>query len=539
MTTKIQAECAFVMLVSRVSTEIVIFMLAASVVFRFMLKVSKTGLNLSRKSIESPKTPTTALKRQNISKFKSKVQETPTINPENSHKINQSFFSVDTAPIWKQPFHYLPKVPFYMYTDKRLNWLANCKLNPRNLVEKHKTFKHGDDVWFLEQAENHPWRVTNPEHAKIFIVPTIMSYVMRYQHCTSSVEALPSEPVEAVPVSALHPGHADWVKRWGVMQTAVSIGLRNSSWFKKNEGRDHIIVSSDFHMRYPNVLGNRMQSVMKNMIYGYFEDLPNIDYDHSPDVYEFSRVESPNFWGCTVVVPYVDQTFSHDPEKYDFDSWKTREIDFIFLGQYDSRDGYQLRRHLSMRFKMDMVNRSLIYARTHDNPDKNAKHGPKVLRFNYPMEKCDLDTCLGSRLGGKNNLTRCIDCYFDKTDRTRYLELMTKSKFALILSGDTASSSRIYDAISSGMIPVILGNSVFEIGLPFHSIVPWRDLCIFIDTKNLMTIIPQIELIFKKPEEKLKHKYLSISRYKDDVSWSSPTSRVVDNVLTESLRKCF
>ena len=260
----------------RLSTEILIGVLAVSVVIRFILTLLKHGST------------------RTITHF----------GPKTSQAI-LNFTSIDHAPIELKPVHYLPKVPFYMYSDKRLTWLDNCLLNPRNQIEKHKKFKHGDDVWFLEQAANHPWRVENPEDAKIFIVPALMSYVMRYQHCTQSKEALPTEPIEAVPVAALHPGHADWVRRWGVMQTAVSIGLKNSTWFKRNNGNDHIIVSSDFHIRYPNVLGNRMQTVMGNMMYGYFEDLPNIDYDHAPNVYEFSRVESPKFWRCTVVVPYA------------------------------------------------------------------------------------------------------------------------------------------------------------------------------------------------------------------------------------------
>ena len=93
-------------------------------------------------------------------------------------------------------------------------------------------------------------------------------------------------------------------------------------------------------------------------------------------------------------------------------------------------------------------------------------------------------------------------------------------------------------AVSSGLIPIVIGNSVMEIGLPFHSIVPWRDLCIFINDNEVSPIL-QLQRIFSIDEEKLKHKYLSILRYKDDVSWSSPTSRVIDNVLTESVRKCL
>ena len=57
---------------------------------------------------------------------------------------------------------------------------------------------------------------------------------------------------------------------------------------------------------------------------------------------------------------------------------------------------------------------------------------------------------------------------------------MKQSKFAFILPGDTASSSRLYDAISSGTVPIILSNHLLEVGLPFIDRVPWKDLVVFL-----------------------------------------------------------
>uniref|UniRef100_M1B3T9 Exostosin family n=1 Tax=Solanum tuberosum TaxID=4113 RepID=M1B3T9_SOLTU len=54
---------------------------------------------------------------------------------------------------------------------------------------------------------------------------------------------------------------------------------------------------------------------------------------------------------------------------------------------------------------------------------------------------------------------------------------MTSSKFCLNIAGDTPSSNRLFDAISSHCIPVIISD---DIELPFEDVLDYSKFCIFI-----------------------------------------------------------
>lgn len=54
---------------------------------------------------------------------------------------------------------------------------------------------------------------------------------------------------------------------------------------------------------------------------------------------------------------------------------------------------------------------------------------------------------------------------------------MASSKFCLNIAGDTPSSNRLFDAIASHCVPVIISD---EIELPFEDILDYSDFCIFV-----------------------------------------------------------
>lgn len=54
---------------------------------------------------------------------------------------------------------------------------------------------------------------------------------------------------------------------------------------------------------------------------------------------------------------------------------------------------------------------------------------------------------------------------------------MASSKFCLNIVGDTPSSNRLFDAISSHCIPVIISD---DIELPFEDVLDYSKFCIFI-----------------------------------------------------------
>lgn len=54
---------------------------------------------------------------------------------------------------------------------------------------------------------------------------------------------------------------------------------------------------------------------------------------------------------------------------------------------------------------------------------------------------------------------------------------MALSKFCLNIAGDTPSSNRLFDAIASHCVPVIISD---EIELPFEDVLDYSEFCIFV-----------------------------------------------------------
>ncbi|KAL0334410.1 UNVERIFIED_CONTAM: putative arabinosyltransferase A [Sesamum angustifolium] len=60
---------------------------------------------------------------------------------------------------------------------------------------------------------------------------------------------------------------------------------------------------------------------------------------------------------------------------------------------------------------------------------------------------------------------------------------MHSSKFCLNIAGDTPSSNRLFDAIASHCVPVIISD---EIELPYEDILDYSEFCIFVRTSDAL-----------------------------------------------------
>ena len=58
---------------------------------------------------------------------------------------------------------------------------------------------------------------------------------------------------------------------------------------------------------------------------------------------------------------------------------------------------------------------------------------------------------------------------------------MASSKFCLNIAGDTPSSNRLFDAIVSHCVPVIISD---EIELPFEDVIDYSEFCIFVHASD-------------------------------------------------------
>lgn len=96
---------------------------------------------------------------------------------------------------------------------------------------------------------------------------------------------------------------------------------------------------------------------------------------------------------------------------------------------------------------------------------------------------------------------------------------MRKSIFCLSPAGDTPSSARLFDAIVSGCIPVIISD---ELELPFEGIIDYRKMALFVSSSDALK--PGWLLSYLKgigPSEiKVKQRYLA--KYSRHFLYSSP-----------------
>lgn len=60
---------------------------------------------------------------------------------------------------------------------------------------------------------------------------------------------------------------------------------------------------------------------------------------------------------------------------------------------------------------------------------------------------------------------------------------MRGSKFCLHLAGDTPSSNRLFDAIASGCVPVVISD---EVELPFEDVMDYSEFCVFVNATQAL-----------------------------------------------------
>lgn len=117
---------------------------------------------------------------------------------------------------------------FYVYGG--LDWLAmKCEGIPIGDVFRTGKMhaKHSDDYWFLRAAMSHPLRTEDPEKAELFVVPALLNVLSDtwfWSHMQCCIGDLCNDDLLGY----------------------VEDMLAESPWFKRSEGRDHVIVMSHY-----------------------------------------------------------------------------------------------------------------------------------------------------------------------------------------------------------------------------------------------------------------------------------------------------
>lgn len=241
---------------------------------------------------------------------------------QDDHDLNK--ITTEEAAGGKSTSDHLLSVPFFVYdeflhNEELLNFTEmyhadaydrmhkDGKYNTKVLDETNVTFeeylnefryyKHAGDIHFVRSALEHPMRVFDPKQAKLFVVPALLTMdlvdrIYRYKETEKKTSQ-----------------HMKRIERF----------LRDSPWFKRNNGNDHIVPIAYFRAQWISRYAPRLLRCNVVQMFEVDND-PNFvhaDYIHERAMYKIFYVGSP----CDMI--------AHDE--------KTQ--DFVFIGSLFNKHG--------------------------------------------------------------------------------------------------------------------------------------------------------------------------------------------------------
>ncbi|KAL6551312.1 hypothetical protein OROMI_021800 [Orobanche minor] len=213
--------------------------------------------------------------------------------------------------------------------------------------------------------------------------------------------------------------------------------LKASDYWKRSGGRDHVIP-----LHHPNAFRHYRDRVNASIFV----------------VADFGRIMNISSLAKDVVAPYphmVESYISEDRE----DPYKSRETLLFFRGRTKRKDVRQLKDFiLSVKF--------------------SETHASHMLMLQEGIIRAQLHKMLN---GTKDVIYE--EAYASEEGFKASSEQMRSSKFCLHPAGDTPSSCRLFDAIVSHCVPVIVSD---RIELPFESEIDYKEFSIFFSVKEAL-----------------------------------------------------
>lgn len=325
---------------------------------------------------------------------------------------------------------------------------------------------------FIKNAMAHPWRVRDPAKAKIFVVPFDVSASYAAKSCGGS-------------------------DHWTRLRRVIN-ALYDSVWYQRNTGRDHFWTIPAYQLPKALRQGTKFfpsfaqEGILQNMTVGrylnYFQSIrhrTNIGFTSGPGAWPFE----PEEWGCTIATPILSAKSITLQNEYSFDHWNRRNVFMFFRG----------RGHCAYR--------SAKVART-----------------------------TAVRLGMQNLSwpTRIIMSDEHASSRDAYFSEILDSKYCLIFACDDPQTSRFYDAIAAGCIPIVI-NDAWRPGVAaFTSRINYDAFTVTVP-ESLWNSNPAAALHFAydQPQAALRKRYDALMRARPQLLWRHPQSKVVENLMLE------
>lgn len=367
--------------------------------------------------------------------------------------------------------------PFYMYGDAPSEAALDFSWlrGCRDFDKMLVTAERGQlaEVFLYDLLRTHERRTRNADAAILFILPVWMHVSYRVGHCNRSTNE-------------------------GRMSAAVK-ALKASPHYQSRYGRpagfDHVVATTHFGQpRGGDVLGP-LKRLMKHFIVGN---------DLALDVHGFEGWVGTAVGRCSIELPYVASQYAlaarQPPQRH-------RPYLVSFRGSTDvccagKAMGPIIRTAVAT---LSGVTGSLIVAvsRLTDNEWRNVT--PRM------------HTTLASQFRAQ-------------------ADELASSEFCLVPAGDYSVTSRLYNALAAGCIPVVIAPGLAG---AFASHVPYDELWLRVSAASFLAkpleLIQRLEAMPHSERVQRRHRLL---RFASDVLYDVPGSRVADNFL-RTARLCL
>ncbi|KAA8492303.1 hypothetical protein FVE85_3741 [Porphyridium purpureum] len=395
-------------------------------------------------------------------------------------------------------------VPFFMYEPDHFLAYSTCK-------KAIWSYKHSIDILFVERLQNHPWRTSQPQDAKLFVVPVLLS-TLAYRKCTVNISE-------------------------GLIQMNEYLG--KSTWFTRRKGSDHLVLMPQWQKKKIMLpyLGHKM------LIGSYTRDrlgaYSNLFVVGFLDNYAAMTAESRNASGYFSEWNYANSAKS------------PRDLVVRWM---------DLNRYFNGSKVLPRLNRKALFTKRDGDTEKasddvflSVKLMDGEQRTRYPrIPDCNLTefeiyskiyestALVGSSLPlPKWTADRCIQPLgFSRVVAHRITE---RSHFSLLLAGDNPESDTLYNSIAARSIPVLLVEDekhdlLYECMTHFD--FPWKDIALVFSgpefREDPVRVIRYLREMVQNEPEDLARRVKLMDDHARDMVWSEPSSRVHEKILIDA-----
>ena len=338
----------------------------------------------------------------------------------------------------------LPRAPFFLHEEGVFNLsdVLTCLHESFNVTQGVDGFDnlppdidmHLTDMWLIERMRSHPLRVHDPDKAKLHVIGAPLASAWR---TVTTVQTF------------LYSNRCGTWETHKERTNAIADKLRNMKAFQATKGRNFLLLNSYYFTA--DALGGELLSLLTAG--------PAI-FTVADHFFKQSLPGGPLARINPIVLPYkasglAERMAFEEPLK----GTPPRPIQFMFHGD--------MKRKCKPAQAAEGCKRDLIL-RLDEELHRTPALATSIHTFSF-------DELLAKYAYGS---VYDPSPFLKVTNFTHNKQ--ARSRFCLIPSGDTPTSRRLYDALASGCIPVVMAEfDTYAINLPFQRTIDWRRVLFF------------------------------------------------------------